>query len=216
MRYIVLFLVFLLHSSWSVQGKPETMLRIEVHREGLDIPVGSFLAKPKAIYRAGNQFCRYEEAEDTANGIHGLMIVNEPDAWMVNLSNKTGRHVVDSGPTLNCRLPIFVPATPEPSSISAVQDLQFGYELEFFKKMGAKAEPGPVEQGQNTLQYKVEIGDSKLVMFTVGAPKEHPLAIARALHGKGEVYVYTSYSEIPFDTKLFSKPEGIAIEDFKN
>jgi hypothetical protein len=81
----------------------------EVHREDPEIMTGSVLAQPKVMYRAGTKYCRVEEAEDSQNKIHGLFIVDEPDAWMINLYDKLARHVVDPGPTFNCKLPIFAP-----------------------------------------------------------------------------------------------------------
>ena len=45
----------------------------------------SFATKPKTMYRAGNGHCRTEESPDIEQGLHGLMIVNEPDVWMLNL-----------------------------------------------------------------------------------------------------------------------------------
>jgi len=53
------------------------------------------------------------------------------------------------------------------------------------------------------------------MMFTVGAPNEHPLAVGRAVGGKGEVFVYTAYAEVPFDPKLFARPDGVKISGAK-
>src|ERR1700730_9790086 len=89
------------------QQFPETMIKLAVRLENPDIAKESFAAKPKLMYRAGNGYCRTEELPDIEHGIHGLMILNEPDAWMVNLLSKTARHFVDPGPTFHCRMPIF-------------------------------------------------------------------------------------------------------------
>lgn len=89
------------------QQPTKVMTKIEVRLEGPDIAAGSFATKPKVMYRSGSRYCRTEEALDSANEIHGLAIINEPDAWMVDLVSKTAKHITDSGPTLNCHLPIF-------------------------------------------------------------------------------------------------------------
>jgi hypothetical protein len=78
------------------------------------------------------------------NKIHGLLIGNEPDAWMINLESMTGRHIVDSGPTFNCRLPIFSPLGKNDGPDLLTNDLQFGRELEFLEKLGASPQAGPV------------------------------------------------------------------------
>ncbi len=36
---------------------------------------------------------RSEEAPDPANHIHGLIVTAEPDTWMVNLDNGTGKQI---------------------------------------------------------------------------------------------------------------------------
>ena len=63
-------------------------------------------------------------------------------------------------------------------------------------------------------QYQVEIGSSKLALFTYGNP-ERPLAVGRVRGGKGEIYWYSGYGQVPFDAKLFAKPEGTKIEEMK-
>ena len=70
------------------------------------VPEGSFASKPKTLYRAGNKYSRTEEELDVENNLHALLIVNEPDTWMINLADKTARHIVDPGPTFNFRAPI--------------------------------------------------------------------------------------------------------------
>ena len=84
------------------------MTKLMVKLESPKIPKDSFGAQAKRMYRAGAKFCRTEENPDLENGIHGLMIINEPDVWMINRLDKTARHLVDGGPTYNCRMPIFV------------------------------------------------------------------------------------------------------------
>jgi hypothetical protein len=106
MRFLSLLSVALAHPSFA-QQPPKVMTKVEVFLEGPDVPAGSFATKPKVMYRAGTRYCRIEEALDAENGIHGLAITNEPDAWMVNLVTKSGKHMVDPGPKFNCHLPIF-------------------------------------------------------------------------------------------------------------
>ena len=60
------------------------MTKLIVRLESPEVPGQSFAAKPKTLYRAGTGYCRTEELPDPEHGIHGLMIINEPDVWMVN------------------------------------------------------------------------------------------------------------------------------------
>jgi hypothetical protein len=194
---------------------PKTMTRIEVHLEGPEVMAGSFLAQPKVIYRAGTKYCRMEEAEDSQNKIRGLLIVNEPDAWMINLYDKSARHVVDTGPSFNCKLPIFSQVDSTDEAAMLYQNLQFGNELLFFKQFAGAGQPGPEEDGKKTTQYVIAVGSTRFSMFTVGAPNERPLAVARSVGEKGEVFIYTAYEEVPFDSKLFAKPDGVKISETK-
>jgi hypothetical protein len=128
---------------------------------------------------------------------------------MVNLIAKTARHGVDPGPTFNCHLAMFADDPDKEAS-----GLEFGLEMEFFKSKGATPHEDPVLQGQKTTAYQVEIGSSKLALFTFGNP-EHPLSVGRVRGDKGEIYWYSGYGQIPFDAKLFAKPEGITLEEMK-
>jgi hypothetical protein len=73
---------------------------------GTDIAADSFSAKPKTFWRASNLYCRIDEEPDPERGIHGRMVINEPDAWLVNLADNSAKHLLDRGPTFNFRLHI--------------------------------------------------------------------------------------------------------------
>lgn len=191
------------------QEPPKEMTKIEVQLQGPDIPANSFRAKPRTMYRAGSRYCRVEEALDSEKGIHGLLIINEPDYWVADLINKTARHGVDPGPTFNCRMPLFA---DDPEKEAA--GLEFGLEMEFFKAKGATPHEGAILQNRKTTQYQVEIGGSKLALFTYGTP-ERPLAVGRVRGDKGEIFWYSGYGRVPFDATLFARPDGMKIEEVK-
>jgi hypothetical protein len=201
----------------SGQTSPVTMTKLVVHLQGPDVPETSFVAQPRTMYRAGIRYCRIEELPDTEHGIHGVVIINEPDTWLVNLPAKTAQHQLDPGPTFDCRLPVFVSGEDIKSAAdtrSQLMGLEFGRELAYFEEKGATSGPGPILQGKTTKAYTVEIGDSQLLLFTSGNP-EKPVAVARQRGSKREVYWYGTYEEVPFDPQLFAKPEGVKIEDAK-
>jgi hypothetical protein len=205
----------LLASLALAQGTPKTMNRITVQLDGSEVPQDNFARKPKTIYRAGTSYCRVEEAPDPEHNIRGLLIVNEPNAWMVNLATKTARHTVDPGPTFNCRLPIF--SGPVPNAADTVDyaklGLEFGSELEYFKKMGAvRQDPGPVLQKQQTVAYFLDMDGTRFALFTYG-PNEFPLLVGHTVGDKGEMFWYSGYGQVPFDPKLFAKPEGVTIAE---
>jgi len=213
----VWLMLFLLGGSALAEEPPKTMIRIVARWQSRDIPKESFAAQPKVIYRAGSRYGRTEELPDREQGIQGLMIFNEPDMWMINLLTKTGKHLLDPGPTFELRMPIFIGAG-NAKSAEAVQktlyDLEFGKELAYFKGKGAEAQEGPVLEGKPTNAYVVMAGDSKLYLFTVGHP-ERPVSVTRGRGETRETIWYGAYDELPFDPKLFTKPEDVKIEEAK-
>ena len=166
---------------------------------------------------SGFPVLRVEENPDLEHGIHGLVITNEPDAWMVNRLDKTARHIVDPGPTYNCQLPMFVNG----EEIKSAEDLnrqpmqlEFGRELEYFRPRSAAPNPGPALQGKPTMVYTVQAGRSQLFLLTSGDP-EVPVAVVRKNGKTHETFWYGEYAQVPFDATLFVKPEGVKIGEMK-
>jgi hypothetical protein len=209
MKHVLVLLTGILSGTSFSQEPPKETTKMEVQLQGPEVAANSFAAKPKTLYRAGTRYCRIEEAPDPDNGIHGLVVINEPDFWMANLMTKTARHGTDPGPTFNCRMPMF---TDDPDKNAA--SLEFGLELEFFKSKGAIPQPGPILQTKQTTAYQVQVGNSKLALYTYGTP-ERPLAVGRVRGEKGEIYWFSGYGQVPFDAKLFAKPEGMKIEEIR-
>jgi hypothetical protein len=193
------------------------MTKIVVRLQAPDVTADGFAAKPKTMYRAGTGYCRIEELPDEKNGIHGLMIINEPDTWMVNLFTKTAQHMLDPGPTFNCRMPIFVFGEDVKSAADLKKPLfglEFGRELAYFEARGVESTEGPVLQEKSTRAYTTNVGDSQLFLFTAGAP-ERPWAIVRQRGDAREMYWYSGFEQLPFDSKLFAKPMDVKIEEAK-
>ena len=211
-----LLLACLLGTAGAAEPQPKTMTRIEVTLGSHGVVPGSFASKPKIFYRSGNRYCRIEEAPDPDQGVHNLMIVNEPDYWTVNLLARTARHAIDPGPTFSCHLPIFAYGAPGSmdEETNAIRELEFGQELEFFKGKGAVAEKGPVLQKQETMVYRAKVGTTALALFTYGAP-ERPLAVGLQRGDKNDLFWYSGYGQVDFDPKLFAKPEAVKIEGSK-
>src|SRR6202035_2505206 len=92
---------------------------------------------------------------DPEHGLHLRSIMNEPDAWLVDLANNRAQHLVDPGPTFNCRMPIF--AFDSAMAKGKVGELEFGHELEFFQKNGAKQVDGPQLNEFKTNYYEVTV-----------------------------------------------------------
>jgi hypothetical protein len=197
------------------EDAPSTMTTLTVKLERPDIPKENFAAQAKRMYRAASRYCRIEENPDPEHGIHGLMVINEPDTWLVNRLDKTARHVVDQGPTYNCRMPMFANDVKSAEDLKTpLMQLEFGRELDYFRPKSAAPGPGPTMQGKPTRAYTTHIGDSQLFLFTSGNP-EVPIAVIRKDSKTREIFWYGEYEQVPFDAKLFAKPEGVTIDDVK-
>lgn len=194
----------------SAQEPPKTMTVIVAKLSEPEQDPASFAAQSKKIWRAGTKYARMEEAPDLTNHIHGLLIVKEPDAWLINLFEKSGRHVVDPGPTFNARLPIFDPSS---GANAVVSELEFGRELEFFKKNNATSSAADV--GKAATRYDLTVGDNKLT-FWIDAKSKKPirLSLTAITAKKQQTFEYLTYDEdVQFDPSLFLPPPDIAISD---
>jgi len=209
----VLLLVgpFLTLRSYS-QEVPRTMTKITTKIIEPKPESGSFEAQEKVWWRAGTKYARVAEAPDPKNHIHGLAIIKEPDVWMINLFEKSGRHSIDPGPTFNVHLPIF----PEPSGNKMkVNELEFGNEVEFFQKNDAKQTSGELLDGKTTIRHDLILGDIRVVLWT-DAKSKKPVRISLVQSAQRETIAYVAYDdELVFDPTLFLPPTGIAVVDSK-
>jgi len=195
------------------QPPPKTMTKLVVRLESSEMKLGSYAAQPRTFYRAGTGYCRVEEADDPDNDRRGVVIMNEPHVWLVNLVTGQGRHLVSPGST-RCRLPIFTldDVKSAPDLRQPLLDLEFGRELQYFKKKAGEPQAGPVLQGKPTNSYTVKLGDAELLLYSGGTP-EVPLVVILKKGAGQYTYAYDSYTQLPFDAKLFSKPEGMKIRE---
>jgi hypothetical protein len=215
MRYLKLSIATILglvSVAWAGDPAPTKMTHLIVQMAGTDIPKDSFPAKPKIMWRASNRYCRVDEEPDPVQKIHGRMIVNEPDAWMVNLFDNTARHVVDSGPSFNCRLPIF--AFDAEILKTKLGQLEFGSELEFFRSNGAKQVEGP-KLSFEANYYELAL-DGSILKLVERADIHAPIRVGLI---RGDKYYMVTYSlwddQVPFKADLFAKPAGMKIEEAK-
>lgn len=211
-RLSLMLAFILLGASFQITNPPTNMTHMIVQMSGTDIPDNSFAAKPKVYWRASNQYCRVDEEADPQNGIHGRTIMNEPDAWLINLADNTAKHFVDRGPTFNCKLPIFA-FNPEMAK-TKLGELEFGRELEFFHANGAKSVEGPKLEFKANF-YELTIGDSTLKMVE-RADIHVPLLISLVSGDKVDQVRYLLWEDhVPFKADLFTKPTGMKIEEVR-
>jgi hypothetical protein len=170
------------------------------------IPAASFEAQPKSLYRIGDDKMRVDEALDAPNGIHGVVVIAEPNIWMANLYDNTGKHIVDPGPSLFAVAPVF--GVPEHASKLAA--LEYGCEADFI----AANAPTPIRSEQiGSTRFDVyRVDDKPDAIEILEQSGTTTPAFARYYHqGKlVEVLRYDLYATgLPSDPNLFVPPSGI-------
>lgn len=212
LNLLAAFILAMSHTGWGVDTAPGKMTHLSVQMSGPDIPPDSFEAKPKIIWRASNQYCRVDEEPDVEHGIHGRIIINEPDMWMVNLEDNTARHMIDPGPTFNCKLPVF--AFDADVLKTKIGELEFGRELEFFRSNGARRVDGP-KLSFETNYYELKIEDTVLILVEV-VNIHVPIRVGYARGDKKYMIKYLLWDDqVPFKAAIFAKPDGVKIEEAK-
>jgi hypothetical protein len=202
---------FTLVSLVQSQQDPKTMTKISTGIVEPRPDPGSFTAQVRTLWRAGTKYGRVAESPDIQNHIQGLMIINEPDAWIINLLDRSGKHIIDPGPSLVVRLPIF----PDQAVSTKFRDLEFGGELEFVSKMGARGSKGEAVNGRETERYEVTSENSKIVLWT-DLKSRKPLRVSLVVGRQAETVEYLSFDDdLAFDPSLFRPPTGIAMQDAK-
>jgi len=172
----------------------------------------TFAAQPRGLYRIGSDKMRIEEALDSANGIHGLIVIAEPNIWMANLYDNTGKHIVDPGPTLFAKAPVF--GMPELSP--KLLDLEFGCEAEFLTANAALAVRS--EQIGDTGYTVYRVDDNLDAVEILEKAGSNTPAFARYYHqGKlALVLRYDLYSTgLANNPDLFVPPSGVRYSEAK-
>jgi hypothetical protein len=182
---------------------PARLMKIVTRSVGPDVASGSFRAQPVTLYRQGSRFLRNEEAADPAAGLHLLAIIASPDVWIVNRLDRTGRHMLDPGPTYEAHAPI-VAGQGVPAAFS---ELEFGCEARFARGRGREAGVRSVN-GRPARIYALQEGDRRLeiLLYETGIPAE-----VTYIQGTTPVLTirYDGYeSSLPDNPALFRKPEG--------
>ena len=173
-------------------------------------------AKPTAIYRAVEKYLRIEEQSDPAQ--KNLIITREPESWMINLADKTAKHIVDPGPTFDARLFIFwLPKQPgEPDPDDGFRGLEFGNEALFFRQHDARDLGLRKVDGKECKALVVKT-NTREVTLLLDPETQKPVQIESTKDGKPDfAYRYISYeTDLPFDPSLFEPPPGLKITEAK-
>lgn len=182
------------------------MTKVIIVDNSPNIPKGSFEKVPKTTYLVGSKFARVEEAYDPSMNLHALLIISEPDIWMVNLANKTGKHTIDPGPDFNIHIPVLSGSDKE----NLFGDFEIGHELDFFRKIKGFRTYSKTMGGEKFDSYSVERKNLMVVVYT----RQHSDIPIFVFLFKGNNVIsiirYLEYKKgLPIDPKLFRAPSNI-------
>jgi hypothetical protein len=187
---------------------PQKLIHIVFREVTPGIDPASFRAQPRSLYRLGDGKMRSEEADDPARHLHQLAVIAEPNFWMVNLSDNTGVHAVDPGPTFSTHAPVFVGAKVSPR----ITELEFGCEAEFIKANAMRPVRAEQVDGESYQVYRLDgDGDAVEILEKSGKP-----GFARYLRADEllEAWRYERYELEPSDAaSLFAPPAGVKYEE---
>jgi len=187
---------------------PQSMLKAVTSIDAPNLPANHFYRVPKTLYRLGERQGRVEEALNPETRVHLVIVVNEPDLWMVNLAERRGRYIRDPGPTFYFRARLFADAAVNSMFI---RSLEIGCELSWLREAGIKPQrvAHPTLGSLNKIEFKE--GKERLVVFEKA---NKPVRI-ELFGGNGLIMAmnYLSYeADLKAKPELFTKPEGIVFE----
>lgn len=181
---------------------PERMVRATFK----NITPGAAPAPAKTFHRLAERYARVEEALTPGVGRQILMVVNEPDVWVVSRTENKGQHIVDPGPVFEFHAPIFSgPGVP-----AVFARLETGCELDFL----ATYAPRPVGQvtveGATLDRHEVSLGADRVEILVRPGGRQ----VFQVAHHRGDkpmlVLRYMDYATgLEPDMALFAKPEGV-------
>jgi len=190
---------------------PTTMTKMLVRLSGPGIKPKSFAALPRTIYRAGAHYARLDDPPDSREQMEKVTIIAEPDAYSINLMDKTGTHAIDQGGPNDLHLPIVLPFDPK-HKLGSLDRLEFGDEFDFFEQAGAAKQAGPIINAKPTDAYRLQTPEGSAVLV-VKSGTETPIKLSWQMSDGTYSYEYTIYKDVPFDSKLFAKPAGFKLKE---
>ena len=189
----------------AAQAADDKMLFAEYRVVSADLPASSPETQSRKVWLLGKAFLRFEDVPNPETKVHGLIIVDEPDIWIIDRNKGQGRHAIDPGPQYVIHFPIF----PREQS-EKLKQLEFGSELKFFQDNGAKVLASQNVDGIKCKLYRMELDDRELTLFLT--PDNLPLQIVVQSANLKYAVRFLRYdpNQKP-DMNLFKVPPGIKI-----
>lgn len=151
----------------------EKMFFTEYHVVSEKLPPGSPELQHRKLWLVGTKYLRFEDVPNPQTGVHGLIIVSEPDIWFIDRKTRSGKHNIDPGPTYAVHFPMF-PNEDSPR----IKQLEFGREREFFETNGAREGAKQTIDGVTCRVFTLRIDERDLTLYVRGDGKPFQVAIS--------------------------------------
>lgn len=181
----------------------QKMFFAEYHVVSDKLAPGSPELQHRKLWRVGTKYMRFEDVPNAQTGVHGLIIVAEPDIWFIDRKSQRGQHNVDPGPTYAVRFPMF----PQEDS-ERIRALELGSEQEFFTSQGAKELTRQNIDGVPCRVFSLEIDGRALTLYVRGDGKTFQVSIAGGGLDYG-VRIVRYDTDLDPDLGLFRPPPGV-------
>jgi hypothetical protein len=191
----------------AAQAADDKMLYVEYRLAGKQIAANSFDAQIKKVWRIGNEYLRFEDAPNPATKIHGLIIVAEPDIWVVDRNSNEARHTVDPGPNYKVHFPLLA---SEPSD--KLRELEFGREVEYFRANGALELPIQEVDGVKCKPLRLEIDDREVTLCLKTDDTPLQILVKSSQYEYAMRFLRYEPQRKP-DKSLFAPPPGVQLKN---
>jgi len=185
----------------------DKMLYLEYRLVGKSIEAESFDAQVKKLWRIGSSYLRFDDAPNPVTKIHGLIIVAEPDIWIVDRNTNQAQHTVDPGPNYKIHFPLFASESSE-----KLRQLEFGRELQYFRENGATELPPQEVDGIKCKLLRLELDGDEVTLFL--KTDETPLQVAVKSPDYEYALRFLRYEpDRKPDRALFQLPPGVQLKN---
>jgi len=202
----ILFTLLLSLLSLGAQAADDKMLYVEYKLVSKQITPDSFDAQIKKVWRMGAKYLRFEDAPNPQTKIHGLIIVAEPDIWIVDRNTNQAQHAVDPGPNFKIHFPLLASETSE-----KLHELEFGREVEFFQENGAKEMGNQEVDGLKCRLFRLETDDRVATLFLKTDDTPLQVMVKSADYEYAVRFLVYDAQRRP-DKSLFQLPPGVQLK----
>lgn len=207
-RLLYLTLLLCVSPIANAQTADKKMTFIEYVLVAYEIAPESFEAQPKRVWRVEDSHLRFEEILNPANAEQKLVIVAQPDIWLINAAAKKGIHTTDPGPTYKVNFPVLTA-----NDVPELALLEMGREKEFFAARKPKSSPEKLVAGIACTAQEITVNKRKLVLYSKKSDGK-PFQVALELGERNVAVRYLKYETgLAADAALFKPPADVAIEE---